>query len=548
MKKSLALFTIILILFSYLHQINNYGIELQYNNIKLPLNSKNKSSLIHDDNKNYFKKQNNLYNNENYTTHYDNENIDIRSNSSNLSNTRKTKKMKSKINNSFGIMSNSGFSINAKLIDFLYSVRKEEINSKQNLVQNNRKNLKSLKNTNISALSSNSSLLYPDERNSSLWTKSNCFFLIDNNFYDLFKIKKSLSILTEGGYIIDFNLCKNLVSDNGKRAMVLNKSKGIRFSDEFKKDKIIAVENKKIYLDLPLGDYCNKEETEFYRTTVILKCNPTISEPIIRNSLSGKDAFNKEYCRNYIKIETKEACSKGEYIFWYKVFGVEDTTIGLILIIIGTFFLVLGEKLSKITCLVMISLTMGVVIKTYSNLFIVLNMQSCFTIGITLAVLTLFYNSLRNVLLSNIIGFISGNVLYNFLIQVFNIEPNLIYWLCIACCTTLMLIFGFIFENAIVIVSTSAFGAYSFIRGVSFCIGGFPEEIYSSKLISYGEFNQINDLMDKKMIIYLISMGGFFILGFLLQTFLSNSSNDTTKLNRRKRSFLSKSKSKNSKN
>lgn len=478
MKSSLALFTIFVFLFSFnIKQTPSLAIEFHK---KIPLL---KTKLSHLKNKNEFDGiEENHYNNE----INDKDDFDL-----NIHHLDK--------------ITNSKFNRNLKS-------HKEWPNKDYFDFDANKKLLDRKKNTK-----------YPDPHNKALWTKGNCFVLLNNNFYNLYKLRdKNLSLLTEGGYMIDFNLCKDVVSDNGKRSLVINKAKSIRFSDRFIYDKYWASENNKLYLDLPYGDPCNNDETEQYITTLILKCNPKVHEPIIRNTNTGKDAFNKDNCHNYIKIETKEACSIGEYIFWYKSFGLEEKIVGMVMILVGIVFLFLGEKFSSISSFVLIGLGMSLVFKTVIGMFFDIDLQICLSIGLTMAFITLFYSSLRLVLLSILLGFFTGNILYNFLLQFINLDPFAIYWISLGGCVVFFVIFTLIFSYAIVIITTSIFGAYILVRGVSLHLGGFPEETYTSFLIINGEFNQLNRLIDKTMLLYLLSMGGMFLLGCVSQGFMIN--------------------------
>jgi hypothetical protein len=417
--------------------------------------------------------------------------------------------------------------ISLKKVTLKHSKRNLSQDESQNTANKKNDNKKNLKSVNyLSKLDHNNNNVsttflrtnYPDVSNPTLWKKGNCFVLINNNFYNLYAFRnKKLNILAEGGYIVDINLCKDLMADNGKRSMIINKSKGIRFSDRFIFDKFWAVENNKIYLDLPQGDPCTYDESILYQTTVILKCNPTINTPIIRNSNSGKDAFSKDKCRNFIKIESKDACSVGQYIFWYDAFGFDQKILALVLIGAGLIFVFLGEKIASISSFVVIALSTGLIIKVLFGLFVKLELQICLTAGITLSVVTLLYSSLRYLLLSIVLGFFTGNILYNFLLQIISIDPYMIYWISIITCISLSILFSLMFEYGIVMITTAAVGAYSTVRGLSLYLGGFPEETYTGYLISHGEFNQIKELMDKRVVAYLTSMGCLFVFGLFIQ-------------------------------
>ena len=85
------------------------------------------------------------------------------------------------------------------------------------------------------------------------------------------------------------------------------------------------------------------------------------------------------------------------------------------------------------------------------------------------------------------------------------------------------------FKYDIAVITTAAVGSYAIVRGISLHLGGFPEEAYTSYSISHGEFNQINELMDKRVVAYLTCMGCLFVFGLFIQGCLKSDGSNSPK-------------------
>jgi len=126
-----------------------------------------------------------------------------------------------------------------------------------------------------------------------------------------------------------------------------------------------------------------------------------------------------------------------------------------------------------------------------------------------------------NTILSVIIGFILGHLLYNFTVKFISMNPLQLYWITILICVMIVYFFSYIIEGLIIIVATSLIGSYLAIRGISIVLGGFPDESYLSKLLVYKEFNQVARIFGGPAFIYLISICLLFILGLISQAGIS---------------------------
>lgn len=138
-----------------------------------------------------------------------------------------------------------------------------------------------------------------------------------------------------------------------------------------------------------------------------------------------------------------------------------------------------------------------------------------------MAVLVIFYEGLRNTILGIIIGYFIGNIMYNFFIQFIFIDPLLLYWIVVFLFIIIVVIYSAIVEKQIVVFATALLGSYAALRGLSIILGGFPDEGYTSKLIGYGEFNELGRIFSGVAMLYLLGIIVLFIVGCCFQGAIS---------------------------
>ena len=142
-----------------------------------------------------------------------------------------------------------------------------------------------------------------------------------------------------------------------------------------------------------------------------------------------------------------------------------------------------------------------------------------------------------------IIGYFLGNILYNFALQVIFIDPVKLYWIVVLSSIALFTIFSAIFRDSIIVLTTSLLGAYAAVRGFSILTGQFPDELYTAKLISYGEFNELSRVFGgsgKYLLLILV----FFIIGCIVQGAIAGVPGfpAETKANEKKKDYENKEK------
>ena len=138
-----------------------------------------------------------------------------------------------------------------------------------------------------------------------------------------------------------------------------------------------------------------------------------------------------------------------------------------------------------------------------------------------LAALAVQFVTLINTMLSIIIGFFLGHMLYNFTVKIIPMDPQNLYYLTVLVCVIIVYLFSFIIETLIIVVATSLIGAYCAVRGLSIVLGGFPAESYLSKLLAYKEYNQVARIFGGPAFVYLISIVLLFFVGLISQAGIS---------------------------
>ena len=80
----------------------------------------------------------------------------------------------------------------------------------------------------------------------------------------------------------------------------------------------------------------------------------------------------------------------------------------------------------------------------------------------------------------------SGYTLGAFLTITFAVKANLTYWLIVVGLALLFAIVSWFIEEYVIMFVTAFIGSYSFVRGISFYAGGFPNEMELHKKFNSG--------------------------------------------------------------
>lgn len=357
--------------------------------------------------------------------------------------------------------------------------------------------------------------------------EGNCFIKIHRNLFDLNKMTKNVGdeylITTKEGKTITFNICSNVKTDcTDTKGLVVDKEKCIKFADTWKQDKKWVwkfdkeTNSSRLILNLPKTEHtCHRGGPII--TIFDILCDHNASETVILNP----EEFSIDSCNNIIKMKSKYACSEGEFISWYSKLngiGINKYIIGSFLGLFGLFFTIFGEHFFKITTCIIITCCSGLILKSILSPYYYLHFLTAMCLGIILAYLAYSIISLLNTVLVIIIAYFITNMAYNVLIKFIDMDPNSLYLIIFLICIILVLFLSHTIEKIIIIIATSLIGSFSTIRGLSLCVGGFPDETILSKLIEHREFNQVSRLFGGKAYVYLVAMFILFFVGVAFQS------------------------------
>jgi len=274
-----------------------------------------------------------------------------------------------------------------------------------------------------------------------------------------------------------------------------------------------------LVLTLPPANGTCTSGSSFITYEITCDANQTIPK------ITNDGQFDEKSCTNTIKMTSSAACRGEKFSAWYKHFGVSKYVVGTTLGLLGIFFIFFGATYFKVTSSIIVAFCSGIIIKSLLSPYYQLDLLVALCIGIVLAILLSFSKGSTNTVLAIIVGYFIGTIMYNFVVKIFDMDPNTLYMITILGSICLAILFAFIIDNLIVIVTTSLIGGYLALRGLSICLGGFPDETYTSQLILNREFNQLGRVFGGDANLYLLGMLVMFVLGLSVQASIAKSIN-----------------------
>jgi len=298
----------------------------------------------------------------------------------------------------------------------------------------------------------------------------------------------------------------------------LIEKKCVMYADTWKNDKTwnltidANTHNERLILNLPQAENsCHSGGPNMITYDIL--CDPNQAKTLILN----EDEFDPLKCVNTIKMSSKYACKASQFQAWYKSLGVSKYIVGVILGLGGLFFLIFGNTFFRQTSSVIIAFCSGIIIKSFMSPMFDLPLIAALILGCGIAWLIYNYENFMKTVLAIIIGYFIGTIMYNFTVKMFDMDPNTLYLVTLFSCIIIVWFFSYLIDSLIVIVATSLIGAYLAVRGLSICLGGFPDETYTSQLIVNKEFNQLGRVFGGKANMYLSGMLLLFIGALALQ-------------------------------
>lgn len=178
-------------------------------------------------------------------------------------------------------------------------------------------------------------------------------------------------MIDTGKFRINLNFCRDIPNYcyDGRRGLVVDKNKCIRYAGEWTKDKEWRIESKikfnpisleysngtsRALIDLPEGDPCPKGGN--YTIQLDLTCDPSEK----KNKMLNRMDFNPDSCYNVFKFVTPYACPMIKFTAWYQSFYVHKYVIASLMVLIGFSLVFLGNHFPKISSALIISVGAGI--------------------------------------------------------------------------------------------------------------------------------------------------------------------------------------------
>lgn len=119
--------------------------------------------------------------------------------------------------------------------------------------------------------------------------------------------------------------------------------------------------------------------------------------------------------------------------------------------------------------------------------------------------------------LSVFLGVIFGVFFYDIIINLFNFDSDIVFWITLVLFIILFVFIQSKWECTNLIIITSLFGSYMTVRAFSLFQDNYPDEVYIASLFHHRELKQINRIFETTMLVYLLAIIVLFLFGFLIQ-------------------------------
>jgi hypothetical protein len=115
-------------------------------------------------------------------------------------------------------------------------------------------------------------------------------------------------------------------------------------------------------IDLPEGDPCPQGGN--YQVTLDLLCDPNNQ---FTGKLLNREEFDPDSCHNTMKIVTDFACPVNQHMEWYNSLYVNKSQIAMLMVVIGFFYVFLGNQFEFITVTSLLSISFSMIVSKSSS-------------------------------------------------------------------------------------------------------------------------------------------------------------------------------------
>lgn len=136
----------------------------------------------------------------------------------------------------------------------------------------------------------------------------------------------------------------------------------------------------------------------------------------------------------------------------------------MVLIVVGLYFIFLGAQLPRINSLIINCSILGLIIYSFLNLFVKVNMMLSMIFGVAFAIGVIYFETANGIVLGVIVGYLFGNLFYSIFMKIIAINPQTLYWGTVLSCILFISIAGGFMKTYMVCLATALVGSYSLVR------------------------------------------------------------------------------------
>ena len=347
-----------------------------------------------------------------------------------------------------------------------------------------------------------------------------CFTRFNNDIYDLNDIEEFQ--IKENDTEISINICDEISSKLNDlkcnvKGLAIEEEKCVSISTLHWEEKKWEFDMKtnSISIEFPQGDICIADRSKNYILKMNLACDQNADKVKILD-LSGVES-----CHPKVTIAHKFACKAYSYSDWITEFGLNKAVVIMILLVIGSLLLFVGNTLKYLLGFLIVGLIGGIYLNVFigsgamiRKIFILVYILTSSGIA-----LYLMFRDDKSILYmcSAIFGFLIGTIIYDVILNVFDTESQIAYWILIVTFAILFVFLTINLDNGIYIITSSVLGSYMIIRAFSLFNDHFPDEGYIYSLFHKRENKQVARIVKINLKFYLLAFILVCLLGVLIQ-------------------------------
>lgn len=359
-----------------------------------------------------------------------------------------------------------------------------------------------------------------------------CLYAKNFNMYSLQALQKK-----DGDYEIKdttdektvlFNFCQNTFKQTDSTVVKIDGDQIIRLAGSIEgegNDKNVwtQIGDTKnptgITIDLVHGDKC--DENNQHQTQIEVICDSSVET---MDQMTFKTMKN---CIHHLELRSVYGCTLRSSYLLLRLLNNNKIVFCIIFVIIGLALCLFGNNYLQYAIILVCSiigcygLTVAVLnffpnlITTETWLFVCLG--ASLLIGFLIGFLLRDEKKLFVIILGGFLGYSLATFLYQIIQNYININPQILYYICLGVCIVVGAIIGYCLAEILVIIGTSVFGGYLAMRGASLVIGNYLDEGYIIDLIKNREWEQLLKIRDGWTYAYLGAWALLTIIGIIVQ-------------------------------